>query len=247
MLILKNVKKKFWDLKAVDNISFQIGDGEIVSLIGSNGAGKTTLVNLISGYLKPDEGTILFDDRDITQASAYNRIKWGVGRSFQIIHLFENLSVLDNVRTPLFSKYGLIRRWLLPASRYQKYTEQALEILRNFRLEDKRDALPKELSEGDRKILDIAVAFALKSRLLLLDEPTSGVATNDKFKVMDNIIAAIKKEGVSTLIIEHDMDIVSGYSDRVLVMHEGRLLTEGKPEEVMENKEVRAHILGITD
>jgi branched-chain amino acid transport system ATP-binding protein len=247
MLILKNVKKKFWDLKAVDNISFQISDGEIVSLIGSNGAGKTTLVNLISGYLKPDEGTILFDDRDITQASAYNRIKWGVGRSFQIIHLFENLSVLDNVRTPLFSKYGLIRRWLLPASRYQKYTEQALEILQNFRLEDKRDALPKELSEGDRKILDIAVAFALKSRLLLLDEPTSGVATNDKFKVMDNIIAAIKKEGVSTLIIEHDMDIVSGYSDRVLVMHEGRLLTEGKPEEVMENKEVRAHILGITD
>ena len=247
MLILKNVKKKFWDLKAVDNISFQIGDGEIVSLIGSNGAGKTTLVNLISGYLKPDEGTILFDDRDITQASAYNRIKWGVGRSFQIIHLFENLSVLDNVRTPLFSKYGLIRRWLLPAARYQKFTEQALEILRNFRLEDKRDALPKELSEGDRKILDIAVAFALKSRLLLLDEPTSGVATNDKFKVMDNIIAAIKKEGVSTLIIEHDMDIVSGYSDRVLVMHEGRLLTEGKPEEVMENKEVRAHILGIMD
>ncbi|MBI5583031.1 MAG: ABC transporter ATP-binding protein [Deltaproteobacteria bacterium] len=247
MLILKNVKKKFWDLKAVDNISFQIGDGEIVSLIGSNGAGKTTLVNLISGYLKPDEGTILFNDRDITQASAYNRIKWGVGRSFQIINLFENLSVLDNVRTPLFSKYGVIRRWFLPTSRYRKFTEQALEILRNFRLEEKRDALPKELSEGDRKILDIAVAFALKSRLLLLDEPTSGVATNDKFKVMDNIIAAIKKEGVSTLIIEHDMDIVSGYSDRVLVMHEGRLLTQGKPEEVMEDKEVRAHILGITD
>jgi branched-chain amino acid transport system ATP-binding protein len=247
MLTLKNVKKKFWDLRAVDNISFEIGDGEIVSLIGSNGAGKTTLVNLISGYLKPDEGTILFDDRNITQASAYNRIQWGVGRSFQIINLFENLSVLDNVRTPLFSKYGLIRRWLLPAAGYQKITDQALEILRNFRLEDKRDALPKELSEGDRKILDIAVAFALKSKLLLLDEPTSGVATNDKFKVMDNIIAAIKKEGVSTLIIEHDMDIVSGYSDRVLVMHEGRLLTEGKPEEVMNNKEVRAHILGIMD
>jgi branched-chain amino acid transport system ATP-binding protein len=247
MLILKNVQKKFWDLKAVDDISFEIGDGEIVSLIGSNGAGKTTLVNLISGYLKPDAGTILFNDRDITQASAYNRIKWGVGRSFQIINLFENLSVLDNVRTPLFSKYGYIRRWFLPAGRYQKFTDQALAILRNFRLEDKRDALPKELSEGDRKILDIAVAFALKSRLLLLDEPTSGVATNDKFKVMDNIIAAIKKEGVSTLVIEHDMDIVSGYSDRVLVMHEGRLLTQGKPEEVMENQEVRAHILGIVD
>ena len=247
MLVLKSVTKNFWHLRAVDDISFEMGDGEIVSLIGSNGAGKTTLVNLISGYLKPDEGTILFDNRDITHASAYNRIKWGVGRSFQIINLFENLSVLDNVRTPILSKYGYIRRWFLPAVHYGELTEQAIEILQSFRLEEKRDALPKELSEGDRKILDIAVAFALKSRLLLLDEPTSGVATHDKFKVMDNIIAAIRKEGVSTLIIEHDMDIVSGYSDRVLVMHAGRLISQGKPEDVMENKEVKAHIFGITD
>ena len=120
MLVLKNVNKNFWDLKAVNNISFEIKDGEIVSLIGSNGAGKTTLVNLISGYLKPDSGTILFDDRDITQASAYARINLGVGRSFQIINLFENLTVLDNVRTPLFSKYGFIRRWLLPGRALQK-------------------------------------------------------------------------------------------------------------------------------
>jgi branched-chain amino acid transport system ATP-binding protein len=247
MLLLKNVNKNFWDLKAVNNISFEIKDGEIVSLIGSNGAGKTTLVNLISGYLKPDSGTILFNDRDITRASAFARINLGVGRSFQIINLFENLTVLDNIRTPLFSKYGFISRWLLPAGRYKTVAEEALAILENFHLADKKEALPKELSEGDRKILDIAIAFALKSRLLLLDEPTSGVATHDKFKVMDSILAVIKKEKVSTLIIEHDMDIVSGYSDRVLVMHEGRLIAAGKPEEVMEDKEVKAHIFGITE
>jgi branched-chain amino acid transport system ATP-binding protein len=247
MLVLKNVNKNFWDLKAVNNISFEIKDGEIVSLIGSNGAGKTTLVNLICGYLKPDSGTILFNDRDITQASAFARINLGVGRSFQIINLFENLTVLDNIRTPLFSKYGFIRRWLLPAGRYKNVAEEALAILENFHLAEKREALPKELSEGDRKILDIAIAFALKSKLLLLDEPTSGVATHDKFKVMDSILAVIKKEKVSTLIIEHDMDIVSGYSDRVLVMHEGRLIAAGKPEEVMEDKEVKAHIFGITE
>ena len=247
MLVLKNVRKNFWDLKAVDNISFEIKDGEIVSLIGSNGAGKTTLVNLISGYLKPDSGTIFFEDRDISQEAPYTRIHLGIGRSFQIINLFENLSVLDNVRTPLFSKYGFIRRWLLPAGRYEKITAEALAILENFHLTDMKDSFPKELSEGDRKILDIAVAFALKSKLLLLDEPTSGVATHDKFKVMDSIIAAIKKQGVSTMVIEHDMDIVSGYSDRVLVMHEGRLIADGRPEEVMENKEVKAFIFGITE
>jgi branched-chain amino acid transport system ATP-binding protein len=170
-----------------------------------------------------------------------------VGRSFQIINLFENLTVLDNIRTPLFSKYGFIRRWLLPAGRYKNVAEEALAILENFHLAEKKEALPKELSEGDRKILDIAIAFALKSKLLLLDEPTSGVATHDKFKVMDSILAVIKKEKVSTLIIEHDMDIVSGYSDRVLVMHEGRLIAAGKPEEVMEDKEVKAHIFGITE
>jgi branched-chain amino acid transport system ATP-binding protein len=222
-----------------------IREGEIVSIIGTNGAGKTTLVNLISGYIKPDSGRILFFDKDITYASPYIRIKLGVGRSFQLIQLFGNITVLDNVRTALFSKYGMIRRGLLPADRYSSVTDEAIKILDNFNMSDKKDLTPTGLSEGDLKILDIAIAFALKSKLLLLDEPTSGVATNDKFKVMDSIVSAIKKEGISTLIIEHDMDIVSGYSDRVIVMHEGKIMAEGKPNEVMENKEVKATVFGI--
>jgi branched-chain amino acid transport system ATP-binding protein len=245
MLTVDNLKKHFGFVRAVDNINLEIKEGEIVSIIGTNGAGKTTLVNLISGYIKPDSGRILFFDKDITYASPYVRIKLGVGRSFQLIQLFGNSTVLDNVRTALFSKYGMIRRGFLPADRYSSVTDEAIDILGNFNISDKKHLTPTGLSEGDLKILDIAIAFALKSKLLLLDEPTSGVATNDKFKVMDSIVSAIRKERISTLIIEHDMDIVSGYSDRVIVMHEGRIMAEGKPDEIMENKEVKATVFGI--
>ncbi len=245
MLTIEKLKKHFGFVKAVDNVDLEIKQGEIVSIIGTNGAGKTTLVNLISGYLRPDSGRIIFFDRDITYASPYTRIKMGIGRSFQLIQLFGGITVLDNVRIALFSKYGMIRRGLFPADRYSFVTEEAIQILNDFNIGDKRELTPKGLSEGDLKILDIAIAFALKSKLLLLDEPTSGVATSDKFKVMDSIVSAIKKEGISTLIIEHDMDIVSGYSDRVIVMNEGRIMAEGRPEEVMENKEVKATVFGI--
>jgi branched-chain amino acid transport system ATP-binding protein len=245
MLTVDNLKKHFGFVRAVDNVNLEIKEGEIVSIIGTNGAGKTTLVNLISGYIKPDGGRILFFDKDITFASPYVRIKLGIGRSFQLIQLFGNSTVLDNVRTALFSKNGMIRRGFLPADHYSTVTDEALKILENFNISDKRKLTPTGLSEGDLKILDIAIAFALKSRLLLLDEPTSGVATSDKFKVMDSIVSAIKKEGISTLIIEHDMDIVSGYSDRVIVMHEGKIMAEGKPDEVMDDKEVKATVFGI--
>jgi len=245
MLTIEHLKKHFGFVKAVDNVNLNIRQGEIVSIIGTNGAGKTTLVNLISGYIKPDSGRILFLDKDITHSSPYVRIKLGVGRSFQLIQLFGGISVLDNVRTALFSKYEMIHNAWFSADRYASVMDEAIQILSNFNMSDKKDLTPKGLSEGDLKILDIAIAFALKSKLLLLDEPTSGVATNDKFKVMDSIVKVIKKEGISTLIIEHDMDIVSGYSDRVIVMHEGRIMAEGKPDEVMENKEVKATVFGI--
>jgi len=245
LLTVKELNKYFGYFQAVNNVSFEIRGGEIVSIIGTNGAGKTTLVNLISGYIKPDSGSILFFDKDITYISPYKRIQLGVSRSFQLIQLFEKATVLDNVRVALFSKYGMIRRGLLPADRYSSVSGEATAILDNFHLLDKKDQTPKELSEGDMKVLDVAIAFALKSKLLLLDEPTSGVATYDKFKVMDSIVSAIRKEGISSLIIEHDMDIVSGYSDRVIVMHEGQILAEGKPDEIMNNKEVKAAVFGI--
>jgi len=245
ILSVEKLEKQFGSLKAIDGVSFGIREREIVSLIGSNGAGKTTLVNLISGYLKPTAGRIFFDGKDITYASPFKRVKLGIGRSFQIVHLFEEAAVLENVRTPLFARYRRIKSILWPADSYVDITREAIGILKLFNLYDKKDSPAKELSEGEKKILDVAMAFALKPRLLLLDEPTSGVATHDKFNVMNTIVSAIRKEGISALIIEHDMDIVSNYSDNVLVIHEGRIMAEGKPEDIMQNKEVRETILGI--
>ncbi|MGD8228024.1 MAG: ABC transporter ATP-binding protein [Desulfobacteraceae bacterium] len=245
MLVAENLKKYFGDVRAVDDVSFTIDEGEVVSLVGSNGAGKTTLVNLISGYLVPDSGKIVFGNRTITHASAYKRIKMGVGRSFQGASLFENATVLDNIRISLFSRYGKIKRGLLPANRYRDITSESSEILAIFNISDKSSLTTGDLSEGEKKVLDVAIAFALKSKLLLLDEPTSGVATGDKFKIMDTIVSAVRKENVSTLIIEHDMDIVTDYSDKVLVMHQGRVIARGKPDEVMGSEIVRTTLFGI--
>lgn len=247
MLEVEDLIKDFGKMRVINGASFQLKEGEIVSLVGPNGAGKTTLVNLISGHIKPDAGTIRFFNRDITYAPPHVRIKMGIARNFQITHLFENLTVLDNVRTCLFSINGQLRRFLFPAGHYTRVTQEAMDILGVFNIAGLKDEVAANLSEGDKKILDIAMAFALKSKFLLLDEPTSGVATRDKFKVMDTIISAITKQKMTTLIIEHDMDIVSDYSDRVLVLREGIIMADGKPQEVMKDKEVRATLFGVED
>jgi len=193
----------------------------------------------------PTSGRIEFIGRDITFASPYKRIKIGVARNFQITNLFSDSSILDNVRSCLFSVYGKIKRGFLPANHYLAITQEAIDILDLFGISEKKEFLPPSLSEGDKKILDTAMAFALKSKFLLLDEPTSGVATGDKFKVMDTIVSAIRREKMACMIIEHDMDIVSDYSDRVLVLSEGEIIADGKPEQVMEQDNVKEILFGV--
>jgi branched-chain amino acid transport system ATP-binding protein len=245
MLKVKRLVKDFGRARIINPTSFDVQKDEIVSVVGPNGAGKTTLVNLISGHIKPTGGEIEFLGRDITNASPYRRIKMGIARNFQITNLFEDSSVLDNVRICLFSVYGKIRKGILPADHYKAITEEAIGILDIFSISEKKNLLPGNLSEGDKKVLDTAMAFALRSKFLLLDEPTSGVATGDKFKVMDTIIAAIKKEKMACLIIEHDMDIVSDYTDRLLVLAEGSVIADGKPKEIMEQQNVKEILFGV--
>jgi len=245
MLKVKRLVKDFGRARIINPTSFDVQKDEIVSLVGPNGAGKTTLVNLISGHIKATGGQIEFLGRDITHASPYRRIKMGIARNFQITNLFEDSSVLENVRICLFSVYGKIKKGILPADHYKAITDEAIGILDIFGISEKKDLLPGNLSEGDKKVLDTAMAFALRSKFLLLDEPTSGVATGDKFKVMDTIIAAIKKEKMACLIIEHDMDIVSDYTDRVLVLAEGSVIADGNPKEIMEQKNVKEILFGV--
>jgi branched-chain amino acid transport system ATP-binding protein len=245
MLKVSDLVKEFGRVRIINAAAFGVREDEIVSLVGPNGAGKTTLVNLISGHILPTSGKIEFKGRDITHTSAYRRIKMGIARNFQVTNLFEGSTVLDNLRICLFSVYGKIRRGIFSADHYKDITVEAVDILTTFGLYEKLDQYPASLSEGDKKVLDTAMAFALKSRFLLLDEPTSGVATGDKFKVMDTIVAAIKKEKMACLIIEHDMDIVSDYSDRVLVLSEGGVIADGKPQEIMDQDNVKEILFGV--
>lgn len=247
MLQVYKLSKSFGRFMVISDVSFSVKEKEVVALLGPNGAGKTTMVNLISGHLRPDTGQILLGDRDITGAPAHVRIALGIARNFQITQLFTELTVLDNVRNCIFSVKGRSGRFFKPAGLYQQATSEAMEILKTFNLDPFAGELAEGLSEGDKKILDTAMAFALKAKFLLLDEPTSGVATSDKFKVMDTIITAIQERGTATLIIEHDMDIVAEYTHRVMVLAEGHILADGASAEVMADKQVKETLFGVSD
>jgi branched-chain amino acid transport system ATP-binding protein len=236
--------KQFGDFIAVNSVNFTVNKGEFLSLVGSNGAGKTTLVNLISAQLSPNGGRILFEDRDITASSVSERIRAGIARSFQLVNLFDGLSVLDNVALAIFSREGKVRNLAALADGDQAVLAEATEVLSLFRIESKRSLLASGLAQGERKLLDVAVAYALKPKILFLDEPTSGVGTRDKAQIMDTVSEVVRAGAVTAVVIEHDMDIVFKYSDRVVVMHEGTMLADGSPDEIRANKEVATVLLG---
>lgn len=246
MALLETVKlsKRFGDLRAVDDVDFHVDEGEFVSLVGSNGAGKTTLVNLISAHIIPDSGRILFAGRDITATSVAERIRTGIARSFQIVNLFDGLSVLDNIALSIFAREGKTRRVFALADSDRAVAAEARDVLRLFGLEDKQRLPSSSLAQGERKLLDVAVAYALKPRVLFLDEPTSGVGTRDKAQIMDTVAAVVRAGGGSAVVIEHDMDIVFTYSDRVVVMHEGAVLAQGPPAEIRANRDVATVLFG---
>ena len=236
--------KRFGDFVAVNSVNFTVNKGEFLSLVGSNGAGKTTLVNLISAQLSPDGGRILFEDRDITTSSVSERIRAGIARSFQLVNLFDGLSVLDNVALAIFSREGKVRNLAALADGDQAVLAEATEVLSLFRIESKRSLLASGLAQGERKLLDVAIAYALKPKILFLDEPTSGVGTRDKVQIMDTVSGVVRTGAVTAVVIEHDMDIVFKYSDRVVVMHEGAMLADGSPDEIRANNEVATVLLG---
>ncbi len=246
MALLQTVglTKRFGAFVAVNAVDFRVNRGEFLSLVGSNGAGKTSLVNLISAQLKPDSGQILFEDRDITRTSVSQRIRAGIARSFQLVNLFDGLSVLDNVSLAIFSREGKVRNLATLAESDQAVRTEAIEVLGLFGLESKRNLLAGGLAQGERKLLDVAVAYALRPKILFLDEPTSGVGTRDKAQIMDTVSAVVRAGTVTAVVIEHDMDIVFKYSDRVVVMHEGGFLADGLPAEIRANKEVATVLLG---
>jgi branched-chain amino acid transport system ATP-binding protein len=243
LLAAEGLKKSFGDVHAVDGVDFSVDERSLVSLVGSNGAGKTTLVNLITGLLPPDEGRVLFDGRDVTALSIFGRIKAGIARSFQLVNLFDALTVLDNARLAIFSRDDKINQTLRLAERDREAEREAREVIGEFGLADKWNVPASGLAQGERKLLDVAVAYALRPKLILLDEPTSGVGTREKGHIMGRIESVVRARGMSAVIVEHDMDIVFKYSDRIVMMHEGRVLAAGAPDEIVRDERV-ATLLG---
>jgi branched-chain amino acid transport system ATP-binding protein len=244
LLETRQLTKYFGDTHAVDRVDFRVDQGELLALIGSNGAGKTTLVNLISGLFRADSGSIVFQGTDVTQQSVHERIAEGIARSFQLVNLFDQLTTLDNVALSIFARQGKTRRLFTLADHDTAVRQEATEVLREFGLEARAGMVASGLSQGERKLLDVAVAYALRPKLLFLDEPTSGVSTREKAPIMDIITAIVRTGRITAVIIEHDMDVVFKYSNRIVVMHQGTILADGTPDEIRRNEQVTTTLLG---
>ena len=248
MSLLQTVEltKHFGETRAVDGVDLTVTEGEVMALVGPNGAGKTSLVNLLSAYLTPDAGRILFRGDDVTDMSVSERIGAGIARSFQIANLFDDLSVHDHVALSIFARDGETFSLFSVAELDDDVNTEARAVLEHFGLGGKGPVLAKALAQGERKLLDVAVAYALRPKFIFLDEPTSGVSTRDKARIMETITSAVRDGGVTAAVIEHDMDIVFQYADRIVVMADGRILADGSPEEIRGNKDVESVFLGST-
>jgi branched-chain amino acid transport system ATP-binding protein len=238
-----NLTKAFGMVRAADDLNVRVEAGELVGIVGPNGSGKTTFLNLVTGYLKPERGRILFNGREIAGLSPRVVTRLGVARSFQIPQLYTGLTVLENVLLSLAVRsQRRVGAWR-PLYR-SPWTEAAAELLARFDLASYAGRGVGELPEGGRKLLDIAVSFALKPRLLLMDEPTSGVSNEDKFRVMDTLVTVLEESDITTIFVEHDMDVVQRYSRRVLAFANGQVLADGEPATVLADPEVRKAVLG---
>lgn len=245
ILSATDLRKSYGEFCALDGVSFQINEGEFVSIIGPNGAGKTTLINVLTGLLTPNTGRVFYKDKDITGIGPEKLSKLGVARSFQLVNIFPNFTVLEFLMVAEVSRLGKGANFYTSVVRDQKVTREALGVARLFGLDEKKDMLTKYLPQGDKKMLDVASAFALHPEVILLDEPTSGVSTSDKNKIMETLVSASKQIGIKSIIqVEHDMDIVFSFSDRILALHQGKILSDSTPAEIEKNEEVVCTVLG---
>ena len=243
VLSVRGLEKRFGAVVAADALSLDLAAGQKVSLIGANGAGKTTFVNLVTGYLKPDSGSIALDGMDIGRRSPRNVARLGISRSFQIPQLFIDLTAAENLTVAISGMRSQALSFYARAEA-QGRRDKALELLERFGLTEVADRPISELAGGVRKLIDIAMALVRRPKLLLLDEPTSGVSANEKFSTMDRVIHAVAPDAATIVFIEHDMEIVSRYADRVVAFYQGRILADGNPHNVLKDPEVRRYVTG---
>jgi branched-chain amino acid transport system ATP-binding protein len=237
MIRVENLKKSFGGLMAVSDVSFELAEGEITSIIGTNGAGKTTLFNLLTGHIKPDAGEIFFKGKRITGLPPYRICKMGIGRSFQKANIFPRLTVFENVQVALMS-WGKKSRNIFLASR-KLMVKETNEILESIGLGGKEHLKAGLLAHGDQRLLEIGITLGSHPDLILLDEPTAGMSPEESQSAVKLVQKIAKEMNLTVLFIEHDMNVVFGISEKVRVMHIGRVIAEGTPEEIRANQEVQ--------
>jgi len=237
MFRVKEIGKSFGGLMAVNEVSFNIEEGELSSIIGPNGAGKTTLFNLLTGHLPPDTGRILFKGKEITGLSPHEICRKGIGRSFQRTNIFPRLSAFDNVQVAVMSWRRKSSNIFLRAQNMLR--EETDEILESVGLGDKKEMTAGLLAHGDQRRLEIGIALGSYPELLLLDEPTAGMSAEELGRTVELIQGLARERGLTLLFIEHDMNVVFGISEKIRVMHMGRIIAEGRPEDVRANDEVQ--------
>ena len=239
ILEARSLNKSFGAVTAAADIDVAVQRDSVVGLIGSNGAGKTTFINMVTGYLTPTSGSIHYEGREITGMAPREITRLGICRSFQIPQLFNTLSVRENLEIGVSIAARSAR-----ATGAQSEAGEIEALIERFNLSGYRSQLAGLLPEGVRKLLDIGMALAGRPNLLLLDEPTSGVSADEKFRLMDMVMSALKAQGVTVLFVEHDMEIVARYTHRILAFYEGRIIADGEPDAVLNDAEVRRHVIG---
>lgn len=245
ILRAENLNKRFGAVTAADDVNVNIEEGEVIGVIGANGAGKTTFVNMVTGYLAPTSGRLYFYDRDITGFDPKHATELGICRSFQIPQLFATATTFEN----LLIAMGVAETGAMPFWRPLAEPNRAArceDVLRRYQIHEYRDQLTQTLPQGVRKLLDIAMASVHEPKLLMLDEPTSGVTAAEKFSIMDIVVTALREQNVTILFVEHDMEIVARYATRVLAFYDGRIIADEAPEEALRDPQVREYVIGET-
>jgi branched-chain amino acid transport system ATP-binding protein len=242
VLAVRGLRKSFGGVQAVADVSFDLAAGQLLAMIGPNGAGKTTCFNMLMGQLRPDAGTVAFDGRDITGLAPRRVWRLGVGRTFQITATFGSMTVAENVQMALLSHRRRLASFWAPAARL--HADEALALLEQVGMADQRDRACGELAYGDLKRVELAVALANAPRLLLMDEPTAGMAPRERVALMELTARLTRGRNTAVLFTEHDMDVVFAHADRIIVLNRGRLIAAGTPAEVRADRAVQDVYLG---